>query len=265
MSEALPAVFVSHGAPTLAIEPSPARGFLAELGCDLDGRFARPSAVLVVSAHWETAAATVSVAEQPATIHDFGGFPDELYRIRYLVPGAEAAAREAAALLEEAGIAVEFNAGRGLDHGAWIPLCLMYPQGNVPVSQISLQTHLGPRHHLRVGQALRPLRAHGVLILGSGQLTHNLRDLSSGRPGDPEPPYVSEFLEWLRARAEAADVEALLDYRRQAPHAARNHPSEEHLLPFFTVLGAATPGRGLRRIHRSTTFGFLRMDAYEAP
>jgi 4,5-DOPA dioxygenase extradiol len=265
MSGAFPAIFVSHGAPTLAVEPGRAGDFLTALGRDLDRRFGRPSAVLVVSAHWETVSAAVSVAARPGTLHDFGGFPEELFRIRYAAPGAVTEARQAAALLEEAGIAVELDARRGLDHGAWVPLRLMYPEADVPLSQISLQTELGPAHQVRVGEALRPLRGRGVLVLGSGQLTHNLRDLFSRRPGDPEPPYACEFLEWLRARAEAADVEALLDYRRRAPHAARNHPTEEHLLPFFTVLGARSPGGGLRRVHRSNMFGFLSMEVYEAP
>jgi 4,5-DOPA dioxygenase extradiol len=265
MPEVRPALFVSHGAPTLAIEPSPTRSFLAELGRDLDRRWGRPSAVLVISAHWETEVATAGVAERPATVHDFGGFPAELYRMQYGAPGALAAAREAAGALERAGIAVDLDARRGLDHGAWVPLSLMYPRADVAVAQISLQTHLGPRHHLRIGETLRPLRERGVLILGSGQLTHNLRDLSSRRPGDPPPEYAREFLEWVRARAEAADIDSLLDYRRRAPQATCNHPTEEHLLPFFAVIGAGTPGKGLRRIHDGTTFGFLRMDAYEAP
>lgn len=258
----LPAIFVSHGAPTLAIEPSPAREFLAGLGRDLDRRFGRPSAVLAISAHWETVSPTVSTADFPATVHDFGGFPQALYCLRYPAPGATDTAREAAALIEEAGVGVALDPARGFDHGAWVPLLLMYPEADVPVTQLSVQPHLGTRHHHRIGQALRPLRERGVLILGSGAITHNLRELSARPAG--ELPYVGEFVEWIRERGEARDVEAILDYRRQAPHAARNHPSDEHLLPLFAVLGAASVGASLHRIHRSTTYGFLRMDAYEA-
>ena len=264
MSEPLPAGFVSHGAPTLAIESSPASEFLAGLGGDLDRRFGRPQAILIASAHWETPVPTISVAGEPETLHDFGGFPEELYRMRYRAPGAAAVAREAAALLGDAGLDCRLDPSRGLDHGAWTPLWKMYPRADVPVAQIALQPGLGPHHHLRLGRALRPLRDRGVLLLGSGQLTHNLRELSTLRPGDPAPAYVDAFVDWICARAEAGDEEALLDYRTQAPHAARNHPTEEHLLPFFVMLGAATPGARPRRVHRSASYGFLRMDAYEA-
>jgi 4,5-DOPA dioxygenase extradiol len=257
----LPAFFVSHGAPTLAIEPSAASDFLTSLGRALESEIACPKAVLVCSAHWETSVPAVGIAAAPPTIHDFGGFPEELYRLRYPAPGAVEAAYAAMELFAEAGIAARAEESRGLDHGAWVPLRLLFPDSQVPVTQISVQPELGPRHAYRVGEALRPLRERGVLILGSGSITHNLRELST-RPVD-EMPHVTEFVEWINERAERGDTEALLDYRRRAPHAARNHPTEEHLLPFFTILGASRGGR-LRRIHRSTTFGSLRMDAYEA-
>ncbi len=143
-----------------------------------------------------------------------------------------------------------------------MPLRLLFPDAEVPVAQVSVQPELGPQHAYRVGEALRPLRERGVLILGSGSITHNLRELSA-RPRD-EARHVTEFVEWINEQVERGDTEALLDYRRRAPNAVRNHPTEEHLLPFFTMLGAASPGGLVRRIHRSTTFGSLRMDAYEA-
>ena len=257
-----PAVFVSHGAPTLVIEPSPARDFLAGLGAALERRLGRPRAVLVVSAHWDTDMPTVGAAAEFETIHDFDGFPDELYRIRYPARGAEDVARAVIDRLGEAGLAARTDAARGLDHGAWVPLRLMYPAADVPIVSLSLQPNLGARHSFRVGEALRPLRAAGVLLLGSGSITHNLRELSARQSG--EPAHVGEFVEWIAARAEAGDAEALLDYRRKAPHAERNHPTDEHLLPFFMVLGAASAGAALRRIHASATFGSLRMDAFEA-
>ena len=162
----LPALFVSHGAPTLAIEPSAARDFLAALGHELERRIGRPTAILVFSAHWETSVPTVGMAAEPPTIHDFGGFPEELYRLRYPARGAVEAAREATKLLADAGIPAVTDASRGLDHGAWVPLRLMIPDAGVPVSQVSLQAELGPRHAYRVGEALRPLRERGVLIVG---------------------------------------------------------------------------------------------------
>jgi len=257
----LPAFFVSHGAPTLVMEPSAARDFLAALGCALESSIGRPTAVLVFSAHWETRVATVGMAASPPTIHDFTGFPEELYQLRYPAPGAVEAARAAMELFAGAGIAAAAES-RGLDHGAWVPLRLLFPDAEVPVAQISVQPELGPRHAYRVGEALRPLRERGVLILGSGSITHNLRELSA-RPLR-EARHVTEFVEWINEQVESGDTEALLDYRSRAPHAVRNHPTEEHLLPFFTILGIASRGGQLRRIHRSTTFGTLRMDAYEA-
>ena len=262
MSAAQPAIFVSHGAPTLAIEPSPAREFLAGLGLDVDRRFGRPRAVLVASAHWESAVPTVGTAAEFDTIHDFRGFPDELYRIRYPAHAAQDVARAVTEHLEDAGIPAATDRSRGLDHGAWVPLRLMYPAADVPVVSLSLQPTRGPRHAYRVGEALRPLRSDGVLVLGSGSITHNLRELSAGQ--SEEPLHVREFVEWIGARAAAADTEALLDYRRRAPHAERNHPTDEHLLPLFIVLGAASPQAPLRRIHASRTFGSLRMDAFES-
>jgi 4,5-DOPA dioxygenase extradiol len=258
---AQPAIFVSHGAPTLAIEPSPAQAFLAALGREIDSRFGRPQAVVAVSAHWETFVPSASTAESPATIHDFGGFPDELHRMRYPAPGAPATAREVVRRLAAAGIEATTDHARGLDHGAWVPLCLMYPDADVPVTQLSIQSSRDSRHHYRIGEALRPLREEGMLLLGSGSITHNLRELSA-RPAD-EAPHVREFVDWIADRAEVGDSASLLDYRRLSPHAERNHPTGEHLLPFFVVLGAAA-SRHLRRIHASVTFGSLRMDAFEA-
>jgi 4,5-DOPA dioxygenase extradiol len=258
----LPAFFVSHGAPTLAIEPSAASAFLTSLGRALESKIGRPKAVLVFSAHWETSVPAVGMADAPPTVHDFGGFPEELYRLRYPAPGAIEAAYAAMELFAEAGIAARAEENRGLDHGAWVPLRLLFPDAQVPVTQISVQPELGPRHAYRVGEALGPLRERGVLILGSGSITHNLRELA-GRPRD-EARHVTEFVEWINEQVERGDTEALLDYRHRAPNASRNHPSEEHLLPFFTILGVASRGGRLRRIHRSTTFGSLRMDAYEA-
>jgi len=253
-----PAIFVSHGAPTLALEPGPTRGFLAGLGTVLP----RPRAILVLSAHWETAAPAVSTAEHPETIHDFHGFPPALYEMRYPAPGAPQLAQRVRALLGGAGMAVDGVPDRGLDHGAWVPLMLMYPQADIPVTQLSVQTALGPAHHLRLGGALRPLRDEGVLILGSGSVTHNLREFGRHDDAGAPPDWVGGFNDWLVEHLAAGDRKPLLDYRRQAPHAARNHPTEEHLLPLFAALGAATPGVAPQRIHAGYTYGVIGMDAW---
>jgi 4,5-DOPA dioxygenase extradiol len=263
MPTMLPALFLSHGAPTLAIEPSAAREFLVALGPDLDRRFGRPRAVLIASAHWETPSPRLTGAAAPRTIHDFGGFPDELFRMRYPAAGAVDVAREARDRLVRAGFEAELDPERGLDHGAWVPLSLLYPGADVPVAQLSVQPHLGAAHHLAVGRALAPLRAAGVLIVGSGGITHNLTELFASRQLGAEMPHVTEFVEWIAERAEAGEIDRLADYRQAAPHAVRNHPTDEHLLPLFVALGAATPGAPVRRIHESATFGSVRMDSFE--
>jgi len=258
MAERFPALFVSHGAPTLPIEASPARDFLAGLGKSLG----RPKAILAVSAHWEAGEVAVSAAERPETIHDFFGFPQELYRMAYAAPGAPDLASRVARLLGEKGIPTHVHPTRGLDHGAWVPLLLMYPDADIPVTQLTVQPSLGTLHHLHLGEALRPLRDEGVLILGSGGATHNLREFGRHRRDAPPPAWVTGFQEWLATTIEGGKTDDFLHYRERGPDAARNHPSEEHFLPIYAAAGAGDPGVAGRRIHRSHTFGILAMDAY---
>lgn len=254
----LPALFVSHGAPTLALEPGPTRGFLAQLGA----AFERPQAILSVSAHWETAAPVISSAQRPETIHDFHGFPEALYAMRYPAPGAPELAIHAAALLAASGLTASTKEDRGLDHGAWVPLMLMYPEADIPVTQLSVQSHLGPQHHWLLGEALRPLRDEGVLIVASGSVTHNLREFGRHRYDLPPPEWVSAFNDWLHDRLVSMDRAALLQYRTLAPEAVRNHPGDEHLLPLFVAAGAGTPGNRPQRLHAAYTYGVIGMDAY---
>ena len=256
-AHAFPALFVSHGAPTLAVEQNDTVEFLKHLG----GELMRPESILCVSAHWNTEAPAVSGAEWPETIHDFGGFAEELFRMRYTAPGAPNLAGRVRELLGGAGLACNITLTRGLDHGAWIPLKLIYPEADVPVTQLSIQPLLGPEHHFRMGQALAPLREEGVLILATGSATHNLSRI--GR-GEVPPAWASEFDEWLYRKITVGALEELLDYRRLAPHAAVAHPTDEHLLPLFVAMGAgsgesATRGRSL---HRGWTWGSLSMAAY---
>jgi 4,5-DOPA dioxygenase extradiol len=253
----LPAIFVSHGAPLLAIEPGPTHDYLRALGAELG----KPAAIIVVSAHWEADHPTLGTAARPETLHDFRGFPQQLYQIRYPAPGAVETAARAQGLLAAAGMHTAADSRRGLDHGAWVPLMLMYPEADVPVTQLTVQTPLGPEHHLRLGQALRPLREDNVLILGSGSATHNLGEIR-WEPAEPAPDWVTEFQEWVAAAVEEGRADDLARFREVAPHAARNHPTEEHFLPLFAALGAATPGRAGKRIHRAHTFGVVAMDAY---
>ena len=251
------AIFISHGAPTLALEPGATGAALAALARDLP----RPEAILVASAHWETAAPVVSTASVLPTIHDFSGFPAPLYAMRYPAHGDPALGAQVCALLSAAGLKAGTDATRGLDHGAWVPLRLMYPKADIPVIQISIQPHLGPAHHFALGSALAALRGQRLLLIGSGSITHNLRELDwSG--GGAEARWALDFRQWIAEAIEAGRTEDLLDYRRRAPQAARNHPTDEHLLPLFVPLGLLGKGGRGRRIHEAVTFGSLGMDAY---
>jgi 4,5-DOPA dioxygenase extradiol len=253
-----PALFVSHGSPTMPLEQSAANGFLRKLGPSLG----RPKAILAVSAHWNTPEPAVSTAERPETIHDFYGFPPELYRLRYPAPGAPQLAARVADLLIAKGMQARIDPARGLDHGAWTPLFLMYPAADIPVTQLSIQSDQGPEHHVRLGEALRPLRDEGVLILATGGATHNLRELSRQR-GNPVPqPWAVEFQEWLADALKSRRMDDLIGYREKAPSAVRNHPTDEHLIPLFVALGAGDPGGATQRLHSSIDSGVISMDAY---
>lgn len=256
----LPTLFVSHGSPNMVLHESPARSFLQQLGATLP----RPDAILVMSAHFETREPVVVANEKPDMIYDFSGFEPELYTMRYDAPGAIALALEAARLGREAGLAVHAATGRGYDHGTWAPLKLIYPGADIPVAQISTQPLESGAHHAALGRALAPLREQGVLVIGSGSLTHNLRAYFHGRYAmdAPAPEWVIDFDEWVRDRAEAGDLDAIAGYDRAAPHAHENHPSPEHFLPFPFAFGAAGEGARGQRIHASHQGGVLMLDAY---
>jgi 4,5-DOPA dioxygenase extradiol len=248
----LPSLFVSHGAPTLPFDDVPARDFLLELG----GRFERPSAILCVSAHWDTRMPALNAVARNTTIHDFYGFPDALYRLSYNASGAPGLAARSAAMI---GPRAVLDDTRGLDHGAWVPLMLMYPDADIPVIQLSVQTESTPADHILLGRTLAPLRAEGVLILCSGGFVHNLRDLDRTDMNAAEPAWSSAFADWVHDALIEGREDDLAHYRRLAPDAVRSHPTEEHFLPLHVAFGA---GGNATRLHRSTTFGSLRMDAY---
>jgi len=247
----LPAIFVSHGAPTLPFDDVPARDFLRGLGQQIG----KPRAILAVSAHWDTPAPMTNAVAVNDTIHDFGGFPQALYDLRYPAPGDARLAAEVAALT---GGTVDTQ--RGLDHGAWVPLMLMYPDADVPVVQLSVQSHLGAVHHIALGRKLAALRADNVLVLGSGGFVHNLRRIAP--PGSPEPAWSHEFSDWMQEKLLAGDEAVLADYRSHASHAVMAQPTEDHFMPLFVALGAGGENAKAARLHSSATFGSLRMDAY---
>ncbi|HEY5719045.1 MAG TPA: class III extradiol ring-cleavage dioxygenase, partial [Gammaproteobacteria bacterium] len=229
----MPALFVSHGAPTLLHDACPARDFLAGLGAELP----RPRAVVCVSAHWTTRAPAVGAVARPVTVHDFYGFHPELYEVDYPAPGDPELAARVAERLAGLEPGASLDPERGLDHGAWVPLRLIYPEADLPVVQLSVQPDLDPAWHLELGRRLRPLRDDGVLLLASGGATHNLRDYGR-HPLDAAPPaYAAAFADWLAAGVAAGDLDALVEVWARAPEARRNHPTPEHLLPFHVALG----------------------------
>ncbi len=255
----LPTVFVSHGSPMLALDA----GRTGEAWRTLAAGLPRPRAVLMVSAHWGSLAPKLNTTARPETIHDFGGFTEPLYQVQYPAPGAPWLAERGAELLAAAGLPATLDAQRGIDHGAWVPLKLMYPDADVPVAQLSLQPRQGPAHHYQLGRALQSLRDEGVLIVGSGSLTHNLYEVYFGVEDGPRiPAYVPAFQQWMHEHLLADEVEQLLHYRELAPAAARAHPTEEHLLPIYVALGAAGEHPAVARRYAGITEGVLAMDIY---
>ena len=258
----MPTLFISHGSPMLAVVDSAARRFLEELG----PRLPAPSAVVVLSAHYDTSTTEVTAAARPATIHDFGGFPDELYRLalsRARQPRARA--RDRVVRFEAAELPARLAPTRGLDHGAWIPLSLMFPRADVPVLQVSIDTGRSPQQHFALGRALRTLRDANTLVLGSGGATHNLAAYAHarGRTDDSAPPeWVEAFNEWIAGAVAARRLDDLFRYSERAPYAAQNHPTAEHFLPLFVTLGAAYDDEPGVRIHASYDRGLLSLDAY---
>ena len=258
-------LFLSHGSPMTALEPGAVGPFWRQLGAALDAG-GRPRAILAVSAHSLAHEPLLLAAAQHTTVHDFGGFPEPLYRLRYDAPGAPALAEQVAALVRAAGLPIHVADDGGLDHGIWAPLRFVWPDADIPVLPLAFPPDWSPARLMALGQALAPLARQGVLVYGSGSITHNLRLLfgSAQRPAldAPEIPQSAAFRQWFAAHGRAADWPALLDYRQQAPHAVMMHPTDEHLLPLYVAAGAAGTQPTALRLHDSLTYGCLGMDAY---
>ncbi len=256
-----PAVFVSHGAPNLILYGSPVRDFLSTYG----DRLGRPRAIVMVSAHFEAQSPTLTGDLAPEMIYDFSGFEPELYEIKYPAPGDPALAARIVDLLGGAGIQAGVIQNRGFDHGAWVPLKLMYPDADIPVVLLSVQTRLGAQHHLELGRALAPLRDEGILVIGSGSLTHNLRELFAGghSPDAKAPEWVMAFQDWVFGKMTGGDFGELVDFQTRAPYARENHPTIEHFLPLFVALGAGGENPSVERVHVSGDHGVLQLDAYQ--
>jgi len=257
-------LFLSHGSPMTALEPGATGPFWQQLSAAIEVKAQKPQAILALSAHSLAREPVLLAAAKHPTVHDFSGFPDALYQLRYDAPGAPELAERVAELLRGAGLPVRRQAEGGLDHGIWTPLRFMWPAADMPVLPLAFPPNWSPARLFALGQALAPLTHEGVLLMGSGSITHNLRLVfANGRPplDAPEITECAAFRRWFADRSAAADWPALLDYRRQAPHAVLMHPTDEHLLPFFIAAGAGDGGTG-RRLHQSLTYDCLGMDAY---
>jgi 4,5-DOPA dioxygenase extradiol len=254
----MPVLFVSHGAPTFALEPGQLGPRLTAAGAALP----RPKAVLIVSPHWMTPDVRVATSSAPKTIHDFGGFDRALYRLQYAAPGAPDAAARAIELLRAAGWPVAADAEQGLDHGAWVPLRFLYPDADVPVFQMSLPANLTPERAYALGQALQPLRDEGVLVVGSGSLTHNLYEVRFDDSGGDAAAYAQEFAAWVRQTVESRDDARLRRTLDLAPHGRRAHPTTEHFLPLLVAAGAAADAPEVQTLEGGVTYGVLAMDSY---
>lgn len=262
----LPSLFISHGAPLFAVDAGASGPALTRWGAEvLSGGGLR--GVVVMSPHWMAPEAVVMTGAAPATWHDFGGFPPSLYMLQYPAPGDPALAQAVVRALQRAGIATGTDAERPFDHGAWVPLMHLFPRADLPVVQVALPQAAGPAEVLAIGRALSDLRSQGVLLMGTGSMTHNLGEFFRGIPpiDSPAADYIGAFARWVELAIERQDLAALLDYRAQAPHAMRAHPSDDHFLPLFLGLGAAGWGLGgpvpVRYVTREVMYGVLAMDS----
>ena len=251
-----PSLFVSHGAPTFAIEPGRAGAQLAALGQALG----KPRAIVVVSPHWMTREVEITAALRPETIHDFGGFPRALYALQYPAPGDPALAARVQQHLASQGIRAHLHPERGLDHGAWVPLRHLYPQADVPVLQVSMPFDLDEAQAFALGEALAPLAHEGVLVVGSGSLTHNLYEFRAGTT--EAAPYALAFVDWVRQAVVDADGPRLIQTLSLAPHAARAHPTTEHFLPLLVAAGAARLRAPMTVLDGGIRHGVLAMESY---
>lgn len=257
--KSFPSIFISHGMPIMAILPSPTHNFLKKLGKKLGA----PKAIVCVSAHWETVAPMFSGADFPQTIHDFYGFPKQLYEISYPAPGNPLLAKEITEAFSQNGISSKIDFDKGFDHGVWVPLSLMYPEAEIPVIQLSIQGDLGPDHHFLMGKALAKFRDEGVLIMGSGGATHNLEDMHGRKMNDEPVQYALNFDSWLEKTLLNGDAPSLLNYKKQGPDADKNHPyPSEHFLPLFVPLGAVGEGKKAELLHKEFIYGVLSLAAY---
>ena len=261
----LPTLFLSHGSPMLALEPGTTGPFLQALGPVIDASFGRPRAILAVSAHSTAREPVLLAAAQHKAVYDFGGFPDALFKLQYNAPGAPELATTVQGLLSQAGLPVHSVDQGGLDHGIWSMLRFMYPEADIPVLPLAWVPTLPPAQQFALGDVLAGLSQQGVLVMGSGSITHNLRRIfGSNRPATDtkEIAESAAFRTWMNERSAARDWDNLFAYRSKAPYAADMHPTDEHLLPWYVAAGAGGREATPQRLHAAVTYGCLGMDAY---
>lgn len=252
----LPSLFISHGAPTFALESGDTAHALRAIG----ERYAYAAGVVILSPHWMTESLTITGALELATIHDFYGFPRELYAIQYPARGSTRLTAWVLDTLRASGFDADTDLSRGLDHGAWVPLRHLFPAAEIPIVQLSLPVRASARDAYALGRSLRPLADEGILVIGSGSLTHNLRDLRAD--GGPTAAYAREFVDWITAATARGDGDAVVDALERAPHARQAHPTSEHYLPLPFAVGAATSLQPSTRIDGGIRYGALSMDSY---
>jgi 4,5-DOPA dioxygenase extradiol len=252
-------LFVPHGSPTFALNPGAAGAAMSAITQKLPPA----RAIVVVSPHWDTPIPTVSMATQLETIHDFYGFPEELYQLQYPATGCPEVAQEVVLALQSAGFEVAQDNAHGLDHGAWQPLRQMFPDADVPIVPLSMQMRGGPAHAYRIGQALSTLTDKNIWVIASGNITHNLRDWHMVASTNKQTPgYVQGFADWVEEKLKAHDAQALIHYRQHSAQGRQAHPSEDHLLPLFVALGAAGDNAQAQAFFRGVSDYVIAMDGY---
>lgn len=253
----IPSLFISHGSPTLAIENNEYTKFLSELGRNI-----KPKAIVVFTAHWENEITTISSRDDTYDmIYDFGGFDRELYEIQYPARGSSKVAALLESRLEEHKIPCQLDYKRGLDHGTWVVLKLMYPEANIDIVQVSINPWLSPKEQFEIGNAIRDLKGEDILIIGSGGTVHNLRSIKWGAT-DPEP-WAVEFDDWLIGKVRDKDLKALFNYENLAPHAKMAVPRGEHFAPFWITLGSGIEDNEGKPIYRGYNYGTLSHICFE--
>jgi 4,5-DOPA dioxygenase extradiol len=266
MNTWIPPVFVSHGSPMIALEPGAAGAFMQRLGPAISTTFGKPRAIVAISAHTAARAPVLLAGPQHEAVHDFGGFDPKLFTLRYDVAGAPVLAEQVAALLGGAGISSHISPETGLDHGNWTALRYLFPEADIPVLPLAFVPTQSPAQQFALGEALASLGADGILVLGSGSITHNLRRALAGglhnTAVQPEIPESRAFRDWMLDHSATRDWDALFNYRASAPHAVDMHPTDEHLLPWFVAAGAGGRDATPLRLHDSVTLGSLGMDVY---